>query len=173
MSRLAAHILVATLTFLVGLGVALLWNLPASRAVRLTDAPAPALPHPPLFEPSVLQPSCERPRMNIPEFEVFNGGTASPGSNIVYGGLLQNKAVRKPAPHYPLPAKAEGVSGAVRVKAVVDEQGNVVKAFAVSGHLLLRPAAASAACRSQFSPTLISGRPVRVLGEITYNFVLQ
>jgi hypothetical protein len=35
----------------------------------------------------------------------------------------------------------------------------------------LRAAAASAARGAKFSPTLLSGQPVKVSGVITYNFV--
>jgi len=41
----------------------------------------------------------------------------------------------------------------------------------VSGHPLLRGAAEQAARGARFSPTLLSGQPVKVSGVITYNFV--
>jgi len=52
----------------------------------------------------------------------------------------------------------------------VDEKGNVVAASAVSGHPLLRASAVQAARQSKFSPTLLSGKPVKVKGIIVYNF---
>ena len=48
-----------------------------------------------------------------------------------------------------------------------------MKATAVAGHPLLQQAAAAAARQARFSPTLLSGEPVKVSGVITYNFVLQ
>ena len=54
-----------------------------------------------------------------------------------------------------------------------DETGKVVSASAVSGHPLLRPAAEQAARQARFTPTLLSGEPVRVTGLLTYNFVLE
>jgi protein TonB len=59
------------------------------------------------------------------------------------------------------------------VQITVDENGDVVEARAVSGHTLLHAAAADAARRAKFSPTLLCGKPVKVTGVITYNFVLQ
>jgi len=63
--------------------------------------------------------------------------------------------------------------GAVNVLVTVDESGNVTSASAVSGHPLLRQAAEQAARASNFLPTLLSGKPVKVTGVIVYNFAPQ
>jgi len=91
----------------------------------------------------------------------------------VSGGVLNGKAISKPAPPYPAVAKAARASGVVVVQITVDENGKVISASAVSGHPLLRQAAAQAAYQARFSPTLLSGQPVKVTGTITYNFNLQ
>jgi TonB family protein len=98
-------------------------------------------------------------------------GSARPGRPIS-GGVLNGKAISKPAPPYPAVAKAARASGTVVVQVEVDEKGNVTSAKAISGHPLLRAAAESAARQARFSPTLLSGKPVRVTGTITYNFEL-
>ena len=92
---------------------------------------------------------------------------------VVSGGVLNGKAISKPQPAYPPIAKAARASGTVTVQILVDESGRVVSASAVSGHPLLQQAAVSAARNARFSPTLLSGQPVKVSGVITYNFVLQ
>jgi protein TonB len=92
---------------------------------------------------------------------------------VVSGGVLNGKAISKPQPAYPPIAKAARASGTVTVQILVDESGRVVSASAVSGHPLLQQAAVSAARQARFSPTLLSGQPVKVSGVITYNFVLQ
>jgi hypothetical protein len=46
-------------------------------------------------------------------------------------------------------------------------------ARALNGHPLLRQAAIDAAMKTRFSPTLLSGLPVRVKGTMAYNFSLQ
>ena len=92
---------------------------------------------------------------------------------IVSGGVLNGKAISKPQPAYPPIAKAARASGTVTVQIVVDEGGRVISASAVSGHPLLQQAAVAAARQARFSPTLLSGQPVKVSGVITYNFVLQ
>jgi TonB family protein len=97
-------------------------------------------------------------------------GKASP---IVSGGVLDGKAVSKPDPAYPAAAKAAKASGTVIVQVTVDESGKVVSAHAVSGHPLLQSAAVAAAYQARFTPTLLAGRPVKVNGILTYNFVAQ
>jgi TonB family protein len=90
---------------------------------------------------------------------------------IVSGGVVNNKAISLVKPAYPEEAKAAKASGAVNVQVTIDEQGNVISAQAVSGDPLLRTAAEDAARASKFSPTLLSGAPVKVTGVIVYNFV--
>jgi len=99
--------------------------------------------------------------------------TPEPRKTIVSGGVLNGRAISKPQPAYPPIAKAARASGTVTVQIVVDESGRVISASAVSGHPLLQQAAVSAARNARFSPTLLSGQPVKVSGVITYNFVLQ
>ncbi|HEX8338611.1 MAG TPA: energy transducer TonB [Pyrinomonadaceae bacterium] len=91
----------------------------------------------------------------------------------VEGGIINGKAISKPAPAYPHAAKAAGVEGTVAVRVVVDEGGKVSSAEVLSGPELLREAATEAALRASFSPTRLSGQPVKVSGTITYNFVLD
>jgi protein TonB len=99
--------------------------------------------------------------------------TPQPKRTMVTGGILNGKAVSKPMPAYPPEAKAAGVQGTVVVRIVIDEGGGVIEASAVSGPELLREAAVAAARRARFSPTLLSGQPVKVTGHVTYNFVIQ
>jgi TonB family protein len=69
--------------------------------------------------------------------------------------------------------KQQRVMGIVVVKIIVDETGKVVEAEAVCGHPILAKAAVAAARGARFTPTTLSGTPVKVSGIITYNFVLQ
>jgi TonB family protein len=91
----------------------------------------------------------------------------------VMGGLLNGKAKRKPPPEYPPAAKAALVQGTVSVHILVGENGDVIYAMPVSGDPLLGGAAMRAARQAKFSPTILCGRPVKVSGVITYNFVLR
>lgn len=90
---------------------------------------------------------------------------------IISGGVINGKAVELPEPVYPAAAKAVAASGLVSVQVLIDEDGNVQSAEAVSGHPLLRSAAVDAARQAKFPPTLLSGIPVKVSGILKYNFV--
>ncbi len=89
----------------------------------------------------------------------------------ISGGVLNGKATSLPKPPYPPAARAVRAAGAVSVQVLIDENGSVVSASAVSGHPLLRAAAVQAARGARFSPTKLSGQAVKVSGVITYNFV--
>ena len=91
----------------------------------------------------------------------------------ISGGVLNGKAINLPKPPYPPIAKQAHASGTVVVQVVIDENGNVISAHAVSGHPLLQAVSVAAARQARFSPTKLSGQPVKVTGVITYNFVAQ
>src|ERR1041384_270175 len=97
----------------------------------------------------------------------------TPPKAPISGGVLNGKAVRLVQPPYPAIARSAHASGQVRVQITIDENGNVVSAAAVSGHPLLQGAAVAAARQSKFTPTKLSGMPVKVTGVIIYNFVAQ
>ena len=85
----------------------------------------------------------------------------------ISGGMLNGKAIYLPVPEVP----AGEASGVVLVAVVIDEQGAVIEARAVSGPQHLHAAAVNAARLARFSPTLLMGEPVRVSGTLSYNFV--
>jgi TonB family protein len=88
------------------------------------------------------------------------------------GSVLAGSAIRRAEPLYPPLAKAARVSGAVVVEATVDEEGDVLSARALSGHPLLRDTAVAAARGWKFTATTLDGKPVKVVGTITFNFSL-
>ncbi len=91
----------------------------------------------------------------------------------ISGGVLNGKATKLVQPPYPPIARAAHASGQVTVQVVIDENGDVTEAHAVSGHPLLQAAAIAAARQSKFTPTKLAGQPVRVSGVVIYNFVEQ
>lgn len=97
----------------------------------------------------------------------------TPPKAPISGGVLNGRAVRLVQPPYPAIARSAHASGQVKVQIVIDENGNVISAAAVSGHPLLQGAAVAAARASKFTPTKLSGMPVKVSGVIIYNFVAQ
>ena len=91
----------------------------------------------------------------------------------VSGGVLNGTALSLPSPNYPDNARHMRISGLVTVEVVVDETGKVVSAQAMSGPAILRDAAVQAALKARFSPTKLSGQPVKVSGAINYKFSLS
>jgi TonB family protein len=96
-----------------------------------------------------------------------------PAAKTISGGLVTGKAKTLPQPQYPESARIAKITGEVKVQVLIDEKGTVISAKAVDGveDLALRQASEAAAMKATFSPTLLSGQPVRVSGVISYNFV--
>ncbi|MGI8556053.1 MAG: TonB family protein [Pyrinomonadaceae bacterium] len=92
---------------------------------------------------------------------------------FVSSGVVNGSAANVVTPAYPPAASTVHASGSVNVAVIIDEDGNVIKAHAISGHPLLRQAAEEAARASTFSPTTLFGKKVRVSGIIVYNFVAR
>ena len=90
----------------------------------------------------------------------------------VSGGVLNGTAISLPPPIYPEAAKRMRTAGTVSVDVILDETGKVVSATATSGPTILRDAAIAAALKARFSPTKLSGQPVKVSGVINYKFAL-
>jgi TonB family protein len=91
----------------------------------------------------------------------------------VSGGVLNGTALSLPAPTYPEAARRLRIAGIVSIEVVVDETGKVISAVATSGPAVLRDGAVQAAMRARFSPTKLSGQPVKVSGVINYKFALS
>ena len=83
---------------------------------------------------------------------------------------MNGKASFLAKPPYPPAARAMGITGTVNVQVLIDEKGNVISAAAATGHPLLRGVAETAARQSKFTPTLLTGQPVKVTGVIVYQF---
>ena len=79
---------------------------------------------------------------------------------------MNGKAIYLPVPEMP-PGEAVGV---VAVQVLVDEQGMVADAHALSGPPALHAAALNAARFARFAPTTLMGEAVKVTGVLTFNF---
>ena len=95
------------------------------------------------------------------------------GENSIEGNVESGRALQLPKPRYPALARAAHISGQVTVQLIIDVDGTVMEAAAVSGHPLLYGVSVEAARDSRFSPTKLDGKPVKVTGVITYNFISQ
>jgi TonB family protein len=145
-------------------------------ALAATDEPAP--PPPPAAtrrpvaqteQPAARQPSRERTAAPPAEKPAEKPAETTEPQPVPSGVLLAN-ADRKVAPRYPPAAANARVEGTVVVEVVVDETGKVVEASAVSGHVLLREAAVSAARDWTFKPSVSGGKARKVRSTIVFMF---
>jgi TonB family protein len=114
-----------------------------------------------------------------PEAQVINVDSEPPPPapkpilKPVSGGVLNGTAISLPSPSYPEAARRLRIAGLVTVEVIVDETGKVISAVALNGPSVLRDVAVQAALRARFSPTKLSGQPVKVSGMINYKFALS
>jgi TonB family protein len=125
-------------------------------------------------------------------FVFVNVISAQETPRMIKGGVLNGKAISLPKPAYPDEAKAAKLEGVARIKVVISEDGSVESAEPLYEEIrstkthsdgtkeeivvppadpILLEAAREAALQAKFSPTRLSGNPVKVEGVITYNFV--
>ena len=116
-----------------------------------------------------LKVALKNPKL-APEFEI-DPATGKRVAKQINGGVLNGKATVLPKPDYPAEARANLESGPVKIQILIDEDGKVGRAGTVDGGTTLHYAAREAACAAKFTPTTLSGRPVRVSGVLTYNFI--
>jgi TonB family protein len=83
---------------------------------------------------------------------------------------LLSRAITSVKPVYPPNAKKMNATGPVEVEITISEEGLVVEAKAISGHLALRSAAADAARKWVFKPATLNGAQVRTKGVLTFIF---
>jgi TonB family protein len=102
-----------------------------------------------------------------------NTAARNSSSGVITGGKLNAKAISLPNPVYPAIARQARASGNVTVQVTIDEDGSVISAQAVSGHPLLQSAAVTAARQAKFTPTKLSGQPVKVQGVVVYTFAIE
>ena len=127
-------------------------NAPNNAAPTESGSDTPANPQNPQATPQQGQRDANAPQQRAP----------------VAGGVLNGKAIYLPQPELPA---GDAPTGTVMVQVLVDEQGSVISARAVSGPPALHMAAVNAARLARFTATMLMGEPVKVSGTLVYNFV--
>jgi protein TonB len=77
----------------------------------------------------------------------------------VGGEVKPPRELYKPPPKYPLLAVQARIEGDVQIDALIDKDGNVVQARAISGPGVLVPAALDAVKHWKYQPTYLNGVP--------------
>jgi hypothetical protein len=94
---------------------------------------------------------------------VFSPGPAT-------GTVIKGKRITTPMPSYPKAADRLDIEDKVTVRIVIDETGKPITACASEGPDLLALNAEAAAFKSRWTPTTLDKVPVRVSGEVKYDF---
>jgi TonB family protein len=90
----------------------------------------------------------------------------------VSSGVIAGLILHKVDPVYPEDAREAGISGAVVMAAMIDDQGKITKLTVMSGPEKLRYAALDAVNQWTYKPYLLNGKPVFVQTQITVNFTI-
>jgi TonB family protein len=104
---------------------------------------------------------------------IFGACLVEDCENANANGVEVGHAIEVVQPDYPPIARAAHASGTVEVKVIIDVDGSVIAAAAISGHPLLQAASVKAARQTRFTPSKLNGDPVKVVGVLQYNFVSQ
>jgi len=91
----------------------------------------------------------------------------------VSGNVQQAKLIDHPRPVYPREAKAAGITGVVRLAAIIGQDGTIQNLTLISGHPVLAKPAMEAVGKWVYQPTLLDGRPVDIVTEIDVTFSLS
>jgi len=96
-----------------------------------------------------------------------------PGAPLTVGGPVpEPRLVSSTLPAYPAAAKQTRTEGAVVLRTLIDEHGQVTDAQVVSGPPLLRQAAVDAVKHWKYEPSHVNGKPIAVQTLITIHFRL-
>lgn len=89
---------------------------------------------------------------------------------MISAGWLNRRALNFKDPKYPSEIEKPRPSARVEVRIVTDTEGNVVSAEVSRGPVAFHNAALEAARKLKFSPTQLSGVPIKVSGWVSYDF---
>jgi len=92
---------------------------------------------------------------------------------IQLGQLQMPKLIKQVAPQYPPTALKAHIQGIVKIEAVTDIYGRVIKAQVLEGPLLLRGAAVQAVKQWIYEPYIFNGVPKAVTFTVAIHFTLN
>jgi len=96
-----------------------------------------------------------------------------PSVHRVGGMVKPPKPITVVEPVYPPVARLARAEGIVEVDAIIDDQGNVIEARAVSGPALLMAAAVKAVSQWKYEPTYLDGTAVAIRMQVQVYFHLK
>jgi TonB family protein len=91
----------------------------------------------------------------------------------VAGDIQESKLIFRVEPVYPEEAKRLGLNGIVKLRVLLNEEGQVDRIVAQAGHPMLIRAAFDAVTKWRYSPTFLNGKPVSVVTNVTCLFLTK
>jgi protein TonB len=99
---------------------------------------------------------------------------AAPAAPVAVGGDVRPaRTISSVPPTYPALARAQHVSGDVRIDALIEANGRVSSTKVISGPTLLHQAAIDALRQWKYQPAMLDGKPVPMHLTVTIQFRLQ
>jgi protein TonB len=141
-------------------------QIAALPAVTVDTAPIRAL----MQFPALSSPSSGEPPIFVGLSQADEPPPPRRDPEKVSEGVSLGRAISKVKPLYPPNARKMNAAGMVEVQITISEEGRVVEATAISGHIALRSAAVEAARQWVFQPAILSGAPIRVKSVLTFTF---
>ncbi|HXR34058.1 MAG TPA: TonB family protein [Verrucomicrobiae bacterium] len=119
-------------------------------------------------EPSI---DVNQPANADPLVGLAAGHRSEPVAPLPVGGdLKQARLLKSVSPIYPPTAKAQNVSGEVKIDALIDINGNVSSVKIISGPTLLHQAALDAVKQWKYDPAQLNGKSTPVHVAVTVHF---
>jgi TonB family protein len=131
-----------------------------------SGAAAPGSVSTPPASPAPREPSFEAP----PSEAIAAAPPKSAGGSAL---PVMAEAIAKVQPTYPLLARMQKVAGKVDLEVEINDKGDVVRAKAVSGPVLLRSAAEEALMKWKFKPASLNGINIASQARISVAFNLK
>ncbi len=124
-----------------------------------------------------LQVGTLQETITIRESRIGGAGASAAAANPVRvgGNIKPPLKLKDVRPVYPASMREAGLSGVVPIEAIIGVDGSVASVRVVSAqvHPALAQAAVDAVRQWQFSPTLLNGRPVEVVMNVSVRFDLE
>lgn len=114
----------------------------------------------------------EEIKTEIPKDTVASTETVSNDSSPLTVGSLVEYATKRVNPVYPPQARTMRMTGVVKVKVTIDENGKVAEVEDSDGPTLLQRSAEDAVKKWQFKPFVRNGQPTKATGFVNFNFTL-
>lgn len=119
-------------------------------------------------QPKQDEPKTETPKETVASNTDANTNDVSP---MTVGSLVEY-ATRRVNPVYPPQARTLRMTGVVKVKVTIDENGKVAEVEDSDGPSMLQRSAEDAVKKWQFKPFVKNGQPTKATGFVNFNFTL-